>query len=93
MSPHESSVTTMSFPDFLLPTSDSTVTVSLLHGGSMTIDARIIFQKPILGHDPAQIPFFSFLIENKRLGKKVLFDLGMMKAWKEKQPPQSGSIL
>lgn len=79
----------MSSPEFSLPTSnDSTVTVSLLHGGSMSIDAKFIIHNPI--HDATDIPLFSFLIENKKLGKKVLFDLGIMKAWKEKQPPQSG---
>ena len=78
----------------LLPTSnDSTVTVSLLHCGSMTVDTKFFFHKPVPGHDATTIPFFSLLIENKQLGKKVLFDLGLMKAWKEKLPPQSGSIL
>lgn len=79
---------------FLLPTSnDSIVTVSLLHCGSMTVDTKFFFHKPIPGHDATTIPFFSFLIENKKLAKKVLFDLGLMKAWKEKQPSKSGSIL
>jgi len=33
------------------------------------------------------IPASSFLIENEAAGKKVLYDLGFMKAWKEKLPP------
>ena len=35
------------------------------------------------------IPASSFLIENEAAGKKVLYDLGFMKAWKEKLPPLS----
>jgi len=33
------------------------------------------------------ISLYSFLVENEVAGKKVLFDLGFMKAWKEKLPP------
>ena len=33
-----------------------------------------------------EAPIYSFLVENERVGKKVLFDLGMMKTWKEKLP-------
>ncbi|CEJ62859.1 Putative Metallo-beta-lactamase superfamily protein [Penicillium brasilianum] len=32
------------------------------------------------------MPCYSFLIENKKLNKKVLFDLGLRKDWKEKLP-------
>jgi hypothetical protein len=39
------------------------------------------------------IPCYSFLVENKKLGKKVLYDLGIMKAWKEKLPPSRESSL
>ena len=35
------------------------------------------------------IPASSFLIESEAAGKKVLYDLGFMKAWKEKLPPLS----
>jgi len=36
-----------------------------------------------------EIPAYSFLVENETAGKKVLYDLGFMKAWKEKLPPLS----
>ena len=86
-------VPTMLFSEFLLPTSnDSTVTISLLHCGSMIIDTKILFHNSIPGHNTAAVPFFSFLIENNNVEKKVLFDLGLMKGWKEKLPPRSGSI-
>ena len=35
------------------------------------------------------LPAYSFLVENETAGKKVLYDLGFMKAWKEKLPPLS----
>ncbi|KAI7977869.1 hypothetical protein EIK77_009409 [Talaromyces pinophilus] len=41
----------------------------------------------IPGHDILDIPCYSFLIEHKKSGKKILYDLGLMKEWKEKQPP------
>jgi len=34
-----------------------------------------------------EMPIYTFLVENESVGKKLLFDLGMMKAWKEKLPP------
>ena len=33
-----------------------------------------------------EAPLYSFLVENERVGKKALFDLGTMKTWKEKLP-------
>jgi hypothetical protein len=32
----------------------------------------------------ATAPIYSFLVENKRERKKVLFDLGILKSWEEK---------
>jgi glyoxylase-like metal-dependent hydrolase (beta-lactamase superfamily II) len=74
--------------DLTLPAfKGSTVRVSALHGGRITMPSRFFFQKQILGHDLLDIPCYSFLIDNKRLGQKILYDLGLMKAWKQKQPP------
>ena len=39
------------------------------------------------------VPMYSFLVENEVAGKKVLYDLGFMKAWKEKFPPLRESLL
>jgi hypothetical protein len=63
-----------------------------LHGGRTTVPTAYVFQDQIPGHDSLDIPGFSFLIENENLGKKMLYDLGIMKAWKEKQPPASESL-
>jgi len=67
----------------------STVRVSILHGGRIAVSTAYVVQKQIPGHDLIDTPCYSFLIENEKLGKKVLYDLGIMKAWKEKQPPAS----
>ncbi|KAI0302526.1 hypothetical protein BC826DRAFT_1101421 [Russula brevipes] len=46
-----------------------------------------MIQPPISGHDVLEMPIYSFIVENPNTGEKVLFDLGLSKAWKEKQPP------
>jgi len=75
-----------------LPTfKGSLVQVSILHGGYLHGSTRFFTETLIPGHDSWVAPAHSFLIENKSQGKKVLFDLGVMKAWKEKQPPASES--
>jgi hypothetical protein len=74
---------------FLPQSKGSTVDVSIIHGGRTTVPTLYVFQNKIPGHDVLDIPCYSFLVENKKQGKKVLFDLGIMKAWKEKQPPES----
>ena len=66
----------------------STVDVSIIHAGQITVPAVHILQSPIPGHDLLDIPCYSFLIENNR-SQKVLFDLGLRKDWREKLPPTS----
>jgi hypothetical protein len=65
----------------------STVKLSLLDGGILGVPLHSLVPQPIRGHNMWDFPCHSFLVENVKLGKKVLFDLGMMKAWKEKLPP------
>ncbi|KAH8924722.1 Metallo-hydrolase/oxidoreductase [Atractiella rhizophila] len=78
----------MSSDNLSLPAFRGTnVRVSLIHCGRTTVPTAYVVTKQITGHDILDIPCFSFLVENERIGKKVLFDLGLMKAWKEKQPP------
>jgi hypothetical protein len=84
----------MSSPSLSLPSSKgSTVRVSIIHAGRTTVPTAFLVQKQIPGHDLIDIPCYSFLIENEQLGKKVLYDLGIMKAWKEKQPPASEYVM
>jgi hypothetical protein len=64
----------------------STVRVSALFVGNMSVPASLLLQTPISGHDNLDLPLYSFLVENEKADKRVLFDLGLMKAWKEKIP-------
>ncbi|KAH9173064.1 hypothetical protein EDB89DRAFT_1885486 [Lactarius sanguifluus] len=64
----------------------STVRVSVMNTGHLVMPSAIFVQSPRPGHDTADVPIYSFLVENERVGKKVLFELGIMKAWKEKLP-------
>jgi hypothetical protein len=66
-----------------------TVRVSILLAGRIVAPAAMIVQPPIAGHDIMDITIYSFLIESEAAGKKMLYDLGIMKAWEEKQPPHS----
>ena len=58
-----------------------------MNAGHFIVRSEIILLNPVQGHGVLNIPCFSFLIESKNLGKKVLYDLGLMKAWKEKESP------
>ena len=64
----------------------STVRVSALNAGSLVLPSIALVQPHIHGHEMIEAPIYSFLVENERVGKKALFDLGMMKTWKEKLP-------
>ncbi|KAF8267290.1 beta-lactamase-like protein [Lactarius quietus] len=64
----------------------STVRVSVMNVGSLVVPSSAMVQPQIHGHEAMKLPFYSFLVENEKVGKKVLFDLGIMKTWKEKLP-------
>lgn len=66
----------------------STVAVSILNSGTFSIRADFLVHNPLPGHDAITCPCYSFLIENKKLGKKVLYDLGLIKDT-TKLPPSS----
>ncbi|KAL5342690.1 metallo-beta-lactamase superfamily protein [Aspergillus crustosus] len=68
-------------------TSGSTVDVSVIPAGQVTVPSAFLLKQPLPGHDIYTAPCYSFLVEHKEKGKKILFDLGPMKAWKEKFPP------
>ncbi|KAF8257830.1 beta-lactamase-like protein [Lactarius quietus] len=73
-----------------LPTfKGSTVRVSVMDAGHLIAPPTILVQSPRPGHDTLDIPTYSFLVENEKAGKKVLFELGIMKAWEEKLPASS----
>ena len=47
--------------------------------GDITMPASLHFQTPMPGQDILDLPIYSFLLENEKAQKKVLFDLGLMK--------------
>ena len=51
--------------------------------------AKFLIEPSILGQDILDVPAFSFLVENHEAGKKIMFDLGIMKAWETKLGPKS----
>ncbi|KAI0301696.1 beta-lactamase-like protein [Multifurca ochricompacta] len=71
----------------LPPFNGSIVRVSILYAGRMEIPTAMMLQPQIPGHDIVDAPIYSFLVENDKVGKKLMYDLGMMKDWEERQAP------
>ena len=71
-----------------IPASDSTVNVHIIDTTSriQNLPLSVFIEPPIKGHDNIDCPAFSFLIENSSNGRKVLFDLGVRKDWKNLSP-------
>ena len=61
--------------------------------GNMTMPASLHFQTPMPGHDILDLPIYSFLLENEKAQKKALFDLGLMKGWKEHHPDRESCLV
>ncbi|KAI0292383.1 hypothetical protein BC826DRAFT_1105488 [Russula brevipes] len=74
-------------PLLLPPYQGSVVRVSALDGGRIVVPASFAVQPPIRGHELLDLPALCFLVQNDKTGKKVMFDLGIMKAWKTKLGP------
>ncbi|KAJ3170397.1 hypothetical protein HDU88_009026 [Geranomyces variabilis] len=70
-----------------IPRSANTVRVFIIDSTSrIKIPTAVFVQPPIPGHEWLTCPAYSFLIENERLGKKYLFDLGVRSDF-ENLPP------
>ncbi|KAI9448920.1 hypothetical protein F5148DRAFT_987866 [Russula earlei] len=84
----------MSNPSSLVlpPYKGSIVRVSALDDGRIALPAKFLIQPPMFGHDILDIPAFCFLGENDQAGKKVMFDLGIVKAWSTKIGPTRESV-
>ena len=51
------------------------------------------FVRPVQkGHETMNMPTFAFLIENKKLAKKIMFDLGCRKDWWNLTPAAQDSV-
>ncbi|KAJ6514993.1 beta-lactamase-like protein [Mycena vitilis] len=68
-----------SFLDFGIPHSAATVEVRVFNVGDTTlVNGSHAFVSPVLpGYETFTVPMFSFLVEHKRLKKRLMFDLGM----------------
>ena len=81
-------------PSLNLDTSKSnTVEVHIINTTTdIVVPAKAFVQPVQKGHETINMPTFSFLIENKKLGKTILFDLGCRKDWWNLSPAAAGSI-
>ena len=69
-------------PSLNLPKSNSTVDVHIINTTCDIVVPANAFVQPVLkGQDTLNLPTCSFLVENKKLGKTILFDLGCRKDW------------
>ena len=75
-------------PKVDIPSSDSTVNVHIINTTSRirNIPFSVFVEPPIKGLEYLDCPAYSFLIENPANGRKVLFDLGVRKDWKNLAP-------
>jgi hypothetical protein len=65
-----------------LPIADEIVKVHIINTTTNVVCPTSYFLEPtITGQEYLNLPTFAFLIENKKLGKTVLFDLGCRKDW------------
>lgn len=65
-----------------LPRSDSVVEVHIIDTTTQLIVPAKAFIQPVLkGHETLNFPDFAFLVQNKQLGKTILFDSGCRKDW------------
>jgi len=79
--------------DLNLPVSSSTVTVHAINTTLNMFCKTFPFLSPVIpGHEHLNFPTFAFLIDNKTLGKKVLFDLGGRKDYWNYAPHTLGLL-
>lgn len=76
-----------------IPESDSAVEVHIINTTSHIkgLPTSRFFEPKIQGFDAMDCPAYSFLIEHPK-GKKLLFDLGIRKDWKNLPPAVIGPI-
>ena len=80
-------------PSLNLPQSNSTVELSLINTTTDLVCPAKVFVDPVQkGHEYLNMPTFAFLVENKNLGKRVMFDLGCRKDWWNLSPAAYASI-
>lgn len=75
-------------PALNIPPSNATVKVSVINTTTRVKGppSTAFFTPLIKGFDVLDCPAYSFLIEHELSGKKILFDLGVAKNWREGPP-------
>lgn len=81
-------------PPLNIPDSDSVVDVYIINSTSRIKDMPFsVFMTPhYKGLNHLDVPAFSFLIQHRRSGRKLLFDLGVRKDW-ENLPPSTVKLI
>ncbi|KFY35921.1 hypothetical protein V494_05478 [Pseudogymnoascus sp. VKM F-4513 (FW-928)] len=74
-------------PPIEIPASSNIVTVRVIDTTTrLHMPVGSMFDPVIKGHTTLASPSYSFLIENERLERKVLYDLGTQQKWQEQAP-------
>ena len=80
-------------PSLNLPQSNSTVELSIINTTTdLACPAKALVEPVQKGHEILNLPTFAFLVENKNLGKTIMFDLGCRKDWWNHSPAAYDSI-
>jgi glyoxylase-like metal-dependent hydrolase (beta-lactamase superfamily II) len=80
-------------PSLNLPKGDNTVEVHIINTTTDIVVPAWAFVQPVQkGHETMNMPTFAFLIENKKLDKRFMFDLGCRKDWWNHSPAAHASI-
>lgn len=78
---------------FKLPQSDSVVEVHIIDTTTQLVVPSWTMIQPVLkGHETLNFPDFAFLVQNKQLGKNILFDSGCRKDWWNLSPAALANI-
>ncbi|KAG9074303.1 hypothetical protein FRC06_010783, partial [Ceratobasidium sp. 370] len=75
-------------PALNIPPSDATVKVSVIDSTARFkgVPISLFFEPPIKGYDSLDCPSYCFLVEHGPSDTRLLFDLGVMKDWKNSSP-------
>jgi len=80
-------------PPLNLPKGDNVVDVCIINTTTDIVIPAGVFVQPVQkGHETMNLPTFAFSIENKQLGKTIMFDLGCRKDWWNHAPSAYASI-
>ncbi|KAK8138557.1 Metallo-hydrolase/oxidoreductase [Apiospora sp. TS-2023a] len=79
----------VSLPNLNIPTSAATVDVSIINSSGIIhgINTWRFVEPAIAGHEWLATPCYSFLIRHPKLGRSLVFDLGIKKDWENLPPP------